>query len=263
MRFTAVLATSASLITLGYATDPLAFTSWPADIAAGKPVTLTWAGGAPDQPVTLTLRKGAAGNLEDVETITAQAKDGKFTWTPGANIKEGQNYAFMLSQGAENNYSSLLKAAAPAPGIEKSMETQASTGTTAAATETGASTTAPHPTGTTGATRSSATGATLTSMTTGSSSHSVSASTSASASTSDSSSSSSRPLISSTPSGTPSSSSPVSTEVVTNSVAAEPSITGQSRKAKQTSSIDENTASAPQFSLGLALGAIAAFVFGF
>lgn len=51
MRFTAVLAASASLITLGYAADPLAFTSWPADVSAGKPVTLTWAGGVPDQVI--------------------------------------------------------------------------------------------------------------------------------------------------------------------------------------------------------------------
>lgn len=45
MHFTTILAVSASLLTLGYAADPLSFTSWPADIAAGKPVTLTWAGG--------------------------------------------------------------------------------------------------------------------------------------------------------------------------------------------------------------------------
>lgn len=49
MRFTAILAASASLVTLCYAVDPLAFTSWPADISAGKPVTLTWAGGVTDQ----------------------------------------------------------------------------------------------------------------------------------------------------------------------------------------------------------------------
>ena len=43
------LAVSASFITLGLATDPLAFTSWPQDVAAGKPITLTWAGAVPDQ----------------------------------------------------------------------------------------------------------------------------------------------------------------------------------------------------------------------
>lgn len=49
MHFSKVLAISASFITLGLAADPLAFTSWPQDVAAGKPVTLTWAGAVPDQ----------------------------------------------------------------------------------------------------------------------------------------------------------------------------------------------------------------------
>lgn len=49
MHFTSVLAVAASLLTLGLAADPLAFTSWPQDIAAGKPLTLTWAGAVPNQ----------------------------------------------------------------------------------------------------------------------------------------------------------------------------------------------------------------------
>lgn len=49
MHFTNVLAVSASLLAVAYANDPLAFTAWPKDIQAGKPVTLRWAGGAPDQ----------------------------------------------------------------------------------------------------------------------------------------------------------------------------------------------------------------------
>ncbi|KAJ5157801.1 uncharacterized protein N7482_008901 [Penicillium canariense] len=110
MHFTSVLAVSATLFAVAYANDPLAFTAWPKDIQAGKPVTLTWAGGAPDQPVTLTLRKGTSGNLHDVEVITAQAKDGTFTWTPGDNVKSGEDYAFQIRQGGEANYSALLKA---------------------------------------------------------------------------------------------------------------------------------------------------------
>ncbi|KAJ6103409.1 hypothetical protein N7486_005836 [Penicillium sp. IBT 16267x] len=116
MHFATILAVSASLITLGYAADPLSFTSWPADIAAGKPVTLTWTGGNTNGPVTLTLRKGPSGNLQDVEIITDQAKDGTFTWTPGSNIKEGETYAFQVTQDGERNYSALLTAAAPANG---------------------------------------------------------------------------------------------------------------------------------------------------
>lgn len=47
MHFSRVLAVSASFIALGLAADPLAFTSWPEDVSAGKPVTLTWAGADP------------------------------------------------------------------------------------------------------------------------------------------------------------------------------------------------------------------------
>lgn len=49
MHVTNVLAVSATLLAVAYANEPLAFTAWPKDIQAGKPVTLTWEGGAPDQ----------------------------------------------------------------------------------------------------------------------------------------------------------------------------------------------------------------------
>ncbi|KAJ5183755.1 hypothetical protein N7492_001371 [Penicillium capsulatum] len=135
MRFTSVLAVSASLLAVGYAADPLAFNSWPKDIQAGKPVTLTWSGADPHEPVTLTLKKGAAGNLDDVEIITDEAKDGTFTWTPGDNVKDG-NYAFQVSQKGQKNYSGLLKAA-PAPDNSQSASdaSASTTGTTASATQ--------------------------------------------------------------------------------------------------------------------------------
>lgn len=55
MRFTSVLAVSASLLAVGYAAEPLAFNSWPSDIQAGKPVTLTWSGADPHQVLGLIL----------------------------------------------------------------------------------------------------------------------------------------------------------------------------------------------------------------
>lgn len=55
MHFSGVLAVSACFA-LGYAADQLAFTSWPKDVAAGKPLTLTWAGAEPNQ-VSTTLYK--------------------------------------------------------------------------------------------------------------------------------------------------------------------------------------------------------------
>ncbi|KAJ5719918.1 hypothetical protein N7493_006796 [Penicillium malachiteum] len=135
MHLTSVLAVAASLLSLGLAADPLAFTSWPQDISAGKPLTLTWTGAVSDQPVKLTLRKGNSGDLDDVEVITDQAKDGTFTWTPGENIKEGEPYAFEVSQGGQENYSALLKAGPPAnpPAPDTSQ-----TGTATSAPTTGA-----------------------------------------------------------------------------------------------------------------------------
>lgn len=190
--------------------------------------------------MTLTLRKGTSGNLDDVETITAEARNGKFTWTPGDNVKQGHAYAFMLSQGGEKNYSSLLKAGAP---VNKPAET-ATDATTAAATTSA----------TTGASTSQATSAP---ETTGTSSNTDTASSSMVTTTSGS--TTSKPLISSSASGTPSSS-PISTEVVTSSVSAEsPAATERHRKSHQTGG--ENIGAAPQLSLELALGAIAAFLF--
>lgn len=54
MHFSSVLAVSACFA-MGYATDPLAFTSWPKDVAAGKPVTLRWAGAVSDQVFTTLI----------------------------------------------------------------------------------------------------------------------------------------------------------------------------------------------------------------
>lgn len=46
----ALIAATASFLTLGLAVDPLSFTSWPKEpLEAGKPITLTWAGGDPSQ----------------------------------------------------------------------------------------------------------------------------------------------------------------------------------------------------------------------
>ncbi|KAJ5802068.1 uncharacterized protein N7503_004518 [Penicillium pulvis] len=229
MHFTTILAVSASLLTLGYAADPLSFTSWPADIAAGKPVTLTWTGANTNGPVTLTLRKGTSGNLQDVETITDQAKDGTFTWTPGANIKEGETYAFQVTQDGERNYSALLTAAAPAnPQPTETTHTGTS-----------ASTTAAPMTGTMTGTMSMPTG-----EMTGASS---------------------RALISSAPSGTPSGT-PTSSSATSSMSAEAPFGTEDvmdGKAASETGSV-QSSASVSRYSVGLAAGAMAVlFYIGF
>ncbi|GLI76075.1 hypothetical protein PoHVEF18_004344 [Penicillium ochrochloron] len=234
MHFTSVLAVSASLFAVAYANDPLAFTAWPKDIQAGKPVTLTWAGGAPDQPVTLTLRKGTSTNLQDVEIITAQAKDGTFTWTPGDNVKSGEDYAFQITQGGERNYSALLKAG---PAVKAVSASQSSQTNTATATNTNSAQT---------------------------SSTSSSSSTSSGTTATQASATTSKPLISSSAAATPSSS-PVSSTTVTNSVtAAEPFETSNiknGKKASATSGVQDGGASSLQSYSQLFMGALGMLVY--
>jgi hypothetical protein len=57
------------------------------------------------KPVTITLRKGAATNLGDVEVLTTEARGDTYTWTPRADIEDGTDYAFQIKQNADVNYS--------------------------------------------------------------------------------------------------------------------------------------------------------------
>ncbi|KAJ5097729.1 hypothetical protein N7456_008450 [Penicillium angulare] len=237
MHFSTVLAASASLLTLALAADPLSFTSWPQDVQAGKPLTLTWAGAVADQPVTLTLRKGASGNLDDVEVITDQAKDGTFTWTPGENIKEGETYAFQVTQGGQKNYSALLKAGAPANPPASS------------ASETGTVTSAPS------------TISTGTATATGTASQATNANTATGATTGTTTGTSSKPLISSSSAATPSSSAGA-TKIVTSSINAEATDSVlDGKKSSETGSVQTGLASVSQYSVGLAAGAMALFFY--
>ncbi|KAJ5625513.1 hypothetical protein N7510_001822 [Penicillium lagena] len=153
---TSVIAISASLFSVGLAANTaLSFTSFPTDIEAGKPVTLTWTGGNPGE--------GNAGDLQDVETITSDAKDGKFTWTPDSKVADGTPYAFQIMQGSQSNYSGLLKVLG-SKAVE-SGQTTAATQATQATTGTG-TTTAPATQRTTQGTTEGATEGTKTGTTT-------------------------------------------------------------------------------------------------
>ncbi|KAL8821504.1 MAG: hypothetical protein Q9223_000470 [Gallowayella weberi] len=48
----------------------IAFTGTPASITPGQSVNITWGGGDPSQPVTLTLREGDYRNTQFVRVIT-------------------------------------------------------------------------------------------------------------------------------------------------------------------------------------------------
>jgi hypothetical protein len=54
--------------------------------------------------VTILLRQGLSGNLQDVETLTTDAKNGQFVWTPSTSLPNGNNYALQIKQGSEFNY---------------------------------------------------------------------------------------------------------------------------------------------------------------
>jgi hypothetical protein len=54
--------------------------------------------------VTILLRQGVSDNLQDVETLTSDAKNGQFIWTPSTSLPNGNNYALQIKQGGEINY---------------------------------------------------------------------------------------------------------------------------------------------------------------
>ncbi|RMJ26547.1 Extracellular matrix protein [Aspergillus sp. HF37] len=82
----------------------VAFTDWPTELQTGKPATLEWIGN-PNTPVTITLQRGPALNLKDVQVLTADAQGGSFTWVPDDSLAQGSNYAFKIKQESSVNYS--------------------------------------------------------------------------------------------------------------------------------------------------------------
>ncbi|BCS03697.1 GPI anchored serine-threonine rich family protein [Aspergillus luchuensis] len=108
MRFTeAVVAVAACLAQVQIAQAALAFTHWPTTIDAGAPTTLNWDSDS-DAPVTITLRKGAAADLDTVQVLTKDAKGGSYTWTPDNSLEPGSDYAFQIDQDGQVNYSGLV-----------------------------------------------------------------------------------------------------------------------------------------------------------
>ena len=56
------------------------------------------------QPISITLRQGLAGDLQDVEVLTGDAKDGQFVWTPLTSLPNGNDYALQIKQNDQVNY---------------------------------------------------------------------------------------------------------------------------------------------------------------
>ena len=88
------------------------------------------------------LREGSSTKLKDVKAITDQGHEGTFTWTPDSDVKAGHNYAFQIKQGAEINYTALLKSSdKPSADLDDdNTTTGATTGTTTGTQTSGTST---------------------------------------------------------------------------------------------------------------------------
>lgn len=122
MYFTrAALAFGACAFQLGVAA--VSFTEWPHELHPGEPATVKWSGAESgvcflsldmqqsrtdhSQPLTITLCKGKATDLQQLKTITADVdgEDESFTWTPQDSLKDGPDYALAISQKDQKNYS--------------------------------------------------------------------------------------------------------------------------------------------------------------
>ncbi|RAL09794.1 uncharacterized protein BO97DRAFT_457376 [Aspergillus homomorphus CBS 101889] len=103
-----LVAAFACLAQIGIAEATLSFTQWPAVIRTGQPTTLKWQTDS-DAPVTVTLRRGAAQDLDTVQILSNNAQGGSFTWIPDSTIENGDDYAFQIEQNGYVNYSGLLQ----------------------------------------------------------------------------------------------------------------------------------------------------------
>ncbi|KAE8140956.1 hypothetical protein BDV38DRAFT_279412 [Aspergillus pseudotamarii] len=84
-------------------TNALSFTQWPGVIHTGEDNTVKWIGD-PNLPTTITLRRGAANNLSDVDVLTRDARGNEYTWKASDDLQDGSDYALQIQQNEEINY---------------------------------------------------------------------------------------------------------------------------------------------------------------
>ncbi|KAL8944983.1 MAG: hypothetical protein Q9211_000416 [Gyalolechia sp. 1 TL-2023] len=107
MHFTkSLLVGAAAIVAVIAQSSPIAFTSTPASVQAGRSVVLRWGGGDENQPVTITLKRGDSNNLRTVSLITGSATGTSYTWTVPTDLPDGDDYALQINQGVDDvNYS--------------------------------------------------------------------------------------------------------------------------------------------------------------
>ncbi|KAL8675887.1 MAG: hypothetical protein Q9186_007532 [Xanthomendoza sp. 1 TL-2023] len=115
----------------------IAFTGTPASITPGQSVNITWGGGNPSQPVTLTLREGDYRNTQFVRVITGSATGTSYVWTVPRDLPNREDYSLQIQQGIDdNNYSGAF----PLSGSTVSSTSSSSSSASSASSSTGSST---------------------------------------------------------------------------------------------------------------------------
>lgn len=95
-------------------------------IKAGTPYLIQWTP-TTKGPVTLTLRQGDSNNLDDVAVIVSDPDNsGTYEWTPPKSLPAGKNYALMISDGKNTNYTPLLAISSNTPPSSSSASASAS-----------------------------------------------------------------------------------------------------------------------------------------
>ncbi|KAL8943540.1 MAG: hypothetical protein Q9216_000998 [Gyalolechia sp. 2 TL-2023] len=143
MHFTkSLLVGAAAVVAVIAQSSPIAFTSTPASVEAGRSVVLRWGGGDDSQPVTITLKRGDTDNLQTVSLITGSATGTSYTWTVPSSLPNGNDYALQINQGVDDvNYSGRfsLTGGSTASSSTSSSSSATSAGTTATSALTSAS----------------------------------------------------------------------------------------------------------------------------
>lgn len=146
MRFSLAFLTAAvATIVAAQANDgPNAFNVPPGGylLHAGQPTTFTWSN-QQGSTVTILLRDGANGDLNAGTTVVANLDNkGTYTYTPPANIVEGNSYTLEIVNDQspnETNYTGQFDIVSPVKAVPTGTNAVTSTG---AATATGSSSTA-------------------------------------------------------------------------------------------------------------------------
>ncbi|KAF4553526.1 Hypothetical protein D9617_6g092570 [Elsinoe fawcettii] len=136
MRFLSTLSASAIALASFAAAQSavLGFSEVPTSVRAGQPATIRYTAEDLSDPVTITLRKGDADDLDTIQTLTSDATGGNYTWIPANSFENGDDYALQIQQGREINYSGAIRlSGADAAAVSSAQAASASLSSVGAA----------------------------------------------------------------------------------------------------------------------------------